>query len=234
MQFVSRSKWGARASRGTSYLASTKGVKVHYVGSPVSSMLLTQHSLCDDMVRQIQKSHMDGNGWNDIGYSALVCPHGYVFEGRGLHRLPAANGEGLNSGHYAVCGLVGDSGLRVPTDQMYNGIRDAIEWLRSKGDAGNEIKRHKDGYATSCPGPYLSDWVLRGAPRKDEEMATAKEVWDYPITSNNPKPWKAGSLLANLETDVDRTNETVSRLELKVTAMAETLDSLVAKIESLQ
>jgi hypothetical protein len=127
------------------------------------------HDRCAARVRQIQNAHMDGNGWNDIGYSALVCPHSYVFVGRGPHVLPAANGAGLNSGHYPVCGLVGDKGLTRPTNAMLSGIRDAIEWLRRKGDAGTEIKGHRDGYPTDCPGGPLYAWVKKGAPRPDQE-----------------------------------------------------------------
>lgn len=165
MRLVSRSAWGARATRGTTRLSSTAGVKVHYTGDPENPALLEHHERCDDRVRSIQNAHMDGNGWNDIGYSAVVCSHGYVYVGRGPHVLPAANGPGLNSGHYAVCGLVGSSGLVKPTDEMLGGIRDAIEWLRREGDAGNEIKGHRDGYSTDCPGDALYGWVRRGAPR---------------------------------------------------------------------
>ncbi|MFI6516862.1 N-acetylmuramoyl-L-alanine amidase [Spirillospora sp. NPDC050679] len=165
MKLVSRSQWGARAARGAERLGSTRGVKVHYVGSHVDPRLKDDHGRCAGVVRGIQRQHMDGNGWNDIGYSMAVCPHGHVFVGRGPHRLPAANGPGLNAGHYAVLGLVGDSGLTRPTDAMLHGIRDAVEYLRAQGSAGKEIKGHKDGYSTSCPGPALYAWVKAGAPR---------------------------------------------------------------------
>lgn len=45
---------------------------------------------------------MDGNGWIDVGYSLLCCPHRKVFEGRGPGNVPAANVVGLNSAHYAA------------------------------------------------------------------------------------------------------------------------------------
>ncbi len=99
------------------------------------------------------------------GNTMLVCPHRKVFEGRGPHHVPAANGSGLNSGHYAVLGLVGSSGFTKPTDGVLHGILDAIEYLRDKGGAGKEIKGHRDGYSTSCPGEPLYAWVKRGAPR---------------------------------------------------------------------
>lgn len=166
MKLITRKEWGARkASAPAPHLPSTRGVKIHYMGSRVDPRLADDHNLCAPAVRRVQVGHMDGNGWNDIGYSFVVCPHAYVFEGRGLHRLPAANGSGLNSGHYAVLGLVGNAGLVDPTDAMLNGIRDAIDYLRADGAAGKEIKGHKDGYATSCPGPKLYAWIKDGAPR---------------------------------------------------------------------
>ncbi|MEU7742550.1 peptidoglycan-binding protein [Nonomuraea sp. NPDC049158] len=99
------------------------------------------------------------------GNTYVACPHRKVFEGRGLHHLPAANGAGLNSGHYAVLGLVGNAGLVEPPDGLLNGILDAVEYVRERGKAGKEIKGHRDGYSTDCPGEPLYAWVKRGAPR---------------------------------------------------------------------
>ncbi|MGC5010596.1 peptidoglycan recognition protein family protein [Streptosporangium sp. DT93] len=166
IDLVTRREWGARSPRGSySRLTSTRGVKVHYTGGQVSPDIVDDHARCVAMVKSIQNHHMDGNGWIDVGYSLLVCPHRKVFEGRGLNRVPAANGAGLNSDHYAVLGLVGSSGLTTPNDGMLHGILDAIEYLRDKGGAGREIKGHRDGYSTSCPGEPLYTWVRKGAPR---------------------------------------------------------------------
>ncbi|WP_433423541.1 peptidoglycan recognition protein family protein [Microtetraspora malaysiensis] len=166
IDLVSRAAWGARAPRGSySRLTSTRGVKVHYTGGRVDPAIVTDHAKCVAMVKSIQDFHMDGNGWIDLGYSMIACSHRKVFVGRGPHNLPAANGAGLNSGHYAVLGLVGNSGLVTPTDGLLNAILDAIEYLRAKGGAGKEIKGHRDGYSTDCPGDALYAWVREGAPR---------------------------------------------------------------------
>lgn len=169
MQLVTRAQWGAKAPTADwTYVGSTLGVKVHYEGTAVPSSLVNDHSACAGRVRDIQASHManKAEGYIDIAYSAMVCPHGYVYEGRGLHHKTGANGNStLNWNHYAVCGMVGDSGLTQPTDAMLNGIRDAIEWFQAQGGAGSEIKGHRDGYATSCPGEPLYNWVKAGAPR---------------------------------------------------------------------
>jgi hypothetical protein len=175
IDLVSRAKWGARAPRGSyTYLPSARGAKVHYTGGRVDPATLTNHERCVDAVQGIQSGHMNGNGWMDIGYSLVVCAHRMVFMGRGLHHLPSANGSGLNSGHYAVLGLVGTAGVTKAPDAMLHGIRDAIEWLRDEGGAGPEIKGHCDGYATSCPGPDLYAWVRKGAPRPAAAAAPPK------------------------------------------------------------
>lgn len=169
MQLVTRDEWGAQPPRNDwRYVDSTDGVKIHYEGTDVPSDLPQHHDRCAGRVRAIQASHManTSEGWIDIAYNAMVCPHGYVFEGRGLHHETGANGnQPLNLGHYAVCGMVGDSGLTQPTDAMLHGLRDAIEWFQQQGGAGPEIKGHRDGYATSCPGGPLYAWVQAGAPR---------------------------------------------------------------------
>ncbi|TQF05575.1 N-acetylmuramoyl-L-alanine amidase [Kitasatospora acidiphila] len=170
MQFVTRDQWGACPPKSDfTWIDGTRGVKVHYEGTPVPADLAApdQHGRCAGRMRDLQASHQanTAEGYICVAYSAVVCPHGFVFEGRGVHHLQAANGPGLNSQHYSVCAMLGDSGLTQPTDAQLNGIRDAIEWLQRDGGAGSEIKGHRDGYATDCPGEPLYRWVQAGTPR---------------------------------------------------------------------
>jgi hypothetical protein len=173
MKLVTRAAWGARPSRyALVYIASTEGTKVHYEGTyvPKSLAAADAHDSCAGHVRDIQASHLANTreDYSDIAYNAMVCPHGYVFEGRGVHHKTGANGgQDLNKAHYAVCAMLGDSGLVQPTDAMLDGLVDAIQWFRSSGAAGSEILGHRDGYATSCPGDPLYAWVHAGAHRPD-------------------------------------------------------------------
>jgi hypothetical protein len=164
MKLVHRASWGAPTTSPAQYIQSTKGVKIHYLGTPYTSR---DHAQCDDQIRAIRAAHLKSpEGYSDIAYNALVCEHGHVFEGRGLHKKTGANGnQTLNSQHYAVCALLGSSGFTKPTDAMLNGLVDAIEWLRREGDAGPEVKGHRDGHPTACPGNALYAWVSAGAPR---------------------------------------------------------------------
>lgn len=166
MKFVRRAEWGAPSVSPSQYIGSTKGTKIHYLGSNYASR---EHSRCDDQVRAIRAAHLRSpEGYSDIAYNLLVCQHGYVYEGRGANKKTGANGNSsLNSRHYAVCALLAKKGggLDTPTDAMLHGLRDAIEYLRQQGDAGAEILGHRDGYATTCPGDALYAWVKKGAPR---------------------------------------------------------------------
>lgn len=176
MKLVPRSQWGARAYRtpngATPYSRARRGVKLHYLGTAYTDRT---HDKCAAYVRQLQAQHMDGNGWSDIGYSFVVCTHGYVYEGRGLKRRNSANGNTtLNDQDYAVLLMVGSSGLTEPTDAQLDGARDAIDYCRSEGPAGTWLGGHRDGYATACPGEAVYAWVKAGAPRPKTTAPAAK------------------------------------------------------------
>ena len=159
MKLVSRAAWGARSrSTSTNITPSRGGVTIHYVGA---SHINDSHASCAGRVRGIQNHHINGNGWADIAYSLLVCAHGYVYVGRGINRRTAANGTNAgNQNWYAVCALIG--GSQKPTDEMVQGIKDAIAYLRRSGGAGSRINGHRDHLATSCPGNPLYQMVRSG------------------------------------------------------------------------
>ncbi|MER6112444.1 peptidoglycan-binding protein [Streptomyces hirsutus] len=166
MKLITRAQLGWPASAAPDQLTA-KGVKVHYEGTAVSEDLLTNHALCIAEWKAIRKSHLANprENYSDVAYNYAACPHGYLLEGRGIGKRTGANGnQALNQAHYAILGLLGDSGLTKPTDAMIGAIRDGIELLRKHG-AGDEIKGHRDGYATQCPGDELYAWVKKGAPR---------------------------------------------------------------------
>ncbi|MFB6675616.1 peptidoglycan-binding protein [Streptomyces sp. NPDC056390] len=180
MKLITRAQLGWPASAAPSQ-ASTKGVKVHYEGSPVSTKLLTDHDACIAEWKAIRKSHLanKAEGYSDIAYNYGACPHGYLLEGRGIGKRTGANGsQPLNVAHYAIVGLVGSSGLTEPNDAMLSAIRDGIDLLRKHG-AGSEIKGHRDGYATACPGGPLYAWVQKGAPRPGGSTPATPSAPDY-------------------------------------------------------
>ncbi|WP_239134634.1 N-acetylmuramoyl-L-alanine amidase [Streptomyces sp. SID12488] len=205
MRLVTRAQLGWPASAAP-LQATTKGVKVHYEGTAVSTRLLTDHAACIAEWKAIRASHLANTteNYSDIAYNYGACPHGYLLEGRGLGRRTGANGnQTLNKAHYAIVGLVGDEGLTEPTGPMLGAIRDGIELLREDG-AGDEIEGHRDGYATACPGGPLYAWVQKGAPRpiKEDDVAlTADDINKVAIATVNHLLGGGGALE---NSDVDR------------------------------
>lgn len=204
-RLVDRSTWNAKKTKGEVLLSERpRGVKYHYVGSPVPVALADDHRKCVELVKSIQRQHMEGNLWADIGYTALVCWHRDVFIGRGPGVLCAANGPGLNAGHYAVCALLGTKGLTDPSDDMLHGLVDAREWLQAlparQMPCGPEVAGHRDGYATDCPGEPLYRWVRAGARRpgagggaRPQPPAWPGRVLSYPplMTGLDVRTWQA-------------------------------------------
>ena len=188
MAIESRAAWGARKPRSVSYVSKTKGVKAHYTGGHVNPATLTDHAKCRAAIRGIQNGHMDGNGWADIAYSMWVCNH-TAGMGRGPGVLTAANGPGLNADHYSILFLVGTSGVTEPTDNMKRHFHEARDYLRSKGGAGAEIKGHRDGYATSCPGEPIYKWIKAGA-----KLPATPKPGPQPAPKEDDDEMKYGSL----------------------------------------
>lgn len=177
MKWVSRTELGWPASAAPEQLTA-KGVKIHYEGTEVNC---DSHEDCVALVKRIRVAHLNHptENYSDIAYNLLVCLHGHVFEGRGKRKRTGANGnQELNKAHYAVCALLGSKGDVKPSEEMVDGIKDAIAYLRSYG-AGKEVKGHRDGHPTACPGEPLYALVKGGKlePGTWTPQPKPKPIW---------------------------------------------------------
>lgn len=197
--FVSRSQWGARSSQGSMNTISTKpkGSAIHWEGP---KMNITSHSQCDDRVRSIQNHHMDVNGWADIAYNLIACPHDYVFEGRGKGKGSAANGTTqANTDWYAVCALVGEGDPQPPT--LISAIQYGTKLCRDWG-AGPETKGHRDFVSTACPGDALYSHVQKGTFESGGSGGGSGGGGTTPPTTTAPKfPYPSDNYLGQESPD---------------------------------
>lgn len=178
--FTSRKEWGAVAPKHplAPFPSKPRGIKFHYTGGPVSPAVLRDHTRCIAYIRLIQRDHMNNKGWSDFAYNYVVCPHEVII-GRGLAAKSAANGNQiLNNGHYAVLFLVGNSGVTAPTAKMFETALELVAYIRENGPAGDELKGHRDGYSTDCPGDPIYSWIRAGCPKpkKEEELITPATI----------------------------------------------------------
>lgn len=147
------------------------GLVIHYDGA-TQGLASKPHSVCVAYWKRTRAFHMGpSRGWADIGYSFGACPHGYVFEGRGLDREQAAQ-PGGNATWYSVTLMSGPN--EYPTPEQINAVRQLRAWLMGKGVAG-AVRGHRDFFATSCPGDLLYRMVRDGTftkppNQKDDDM----------------------------------------------------------------
>lgn len=242
MQLVKRSAfgWGASAA---SYARPTRGLVIHYDGSN-QGLAGREHGACVDYWVRTRKFHMGSNrGWVDIGYSYGACPHGMVFEGRGLDRMQAAQPSG-NSTWYSVTLMSGPG--EDPTLAQINAVRELRQWLMGKG-VGPLVKGHRDFFSTSCPGDRLYRLVKNGTFAKpptgstidtEEDDVSAEDVLHGKHIVMNKgedaeKKVSLASFLQEIETEQDRTQERLDRIAAEQGQIRSHLDGLAAKQDKI-
>jgi len=195
--FVTRAGWGSSFDySGNTRMPSTcRGVALHWEGPKMGTW---GHDQCDNKVRQIEDFHVDGRGWAGIAYNALVCPHGYIFEGRGIRYRNAANGDPTkNAAYYAVC-FIGGQGDPFP-DAARRAFIKAVQWLRADGGAGTKVIGHRDVTSTACPGDVIETWLKATDFSAGVIVKPTTAVWGDPAT------WTIGAIGA----DVTRLGERI-------------------------
>ncbi len=178
---VPRSGWLANESirrGGPTYTSSIRLAIVHHTAG---SNTYTREQ-APAIVRAIQLYHVQANGWNDIGYNALVDKYGTVYEGRygGIAlNVVGAHARGFNTGSFGIAYL-GNFETTEPAQAGLDALARTIAWKLDVAhvdaesslnvvSGGNErfnpgigvflraISGHRDTGATSCPGDRLYD-----------------------------------------------------------------------------
>jgi len=176
---VPRLSWGADESirRGPpSYAPEVRFAVVHHTAGRNDYTRAEATSI----VKAIQLYHVQGNGWNDIGYNFLVDRFGTVYEGRygGVDKsVVGAHAQGFNTGSVGVA-LLGTYGDVAPSRAAQDAIARLLAWRLDLAhvdptgfltaiSGGNErfgssipvtlraVSGHRDTGFTECPGDEL-------------------------------------------------------------------------------
>jgi hypothetical protein len=175
--FVSRAEWGASQCppRQKPLYGTVKAVIVHHT---VSLNDYTPEE-APGIVLAICRYHRNSNGWNDIGYNALVDKYGVLYEGRagGLDRaVVGAQAQGFNS-ETAGISTIGDYTRTEAPPETLDALARYIRWklgvhlqplsgaVRLTSAGGSEsrygagahvtvdrVLGHRDVGRTACPG----------------------------------------------------------------------------------
>jgi hypothetical protein len=131
-QIVSRAAWGADLAsggcppRGPPQYGTVQAAVIHHT---VNANDYTPEE-APSIVLGICRFHVYGNGWNDIGYNALVDRYGTLYEGRagGLKRpVVGAQAQGFNSQTTSIASI-GDHTTEAPTPQAQRSIIQFLAW----------------------------------------------------------------------------------------------------------
>jgi hypothetical protein len=163
----SRAAWGADESlrHGTVLYGSIQAAFVHHTVSQNNYSA----SQVPAIIRGIYAFHVNGRGWNDIGYNFLVDRFGRIWEGRygGITRpVVGAHTRDYNSNSFAMSAIGNFDVAHVPSaivsayERLFawkltmHGIP-AIGTVVLNGHLINRISGHRDVGSTACPGRYL-------------------------------------------------------------------------------
>ena len=176
---ISRLSWGANESirrAAPLYAGGLHFAVVHHTAGTNSYTRAESAAI----VRGIMTYHVQGNGWNDIGYNFVVDRYGQIFEGRygGIDRnVVGAHAEGFNTGSVGVAVIGSYSGagitaaarealVRLLAWRLDVGHVDPLSTLTwSSGGNGRfptgvgvflrAVSGHRDTGLTECPGDAL-------------------------------------------------------------------------------
>jgi flagellar hook assembly protein FlgD len=176
---VRRPEWGADESivrAKPSYASALRFAVVHHTAGTNSYSAAESAAI----VRGIERYHVLGNGWNDIGYNFLVDKYGQVFEGRAggiTKNVVGAHAEGFNTGSTGVAVLGNYESQRISRaaraalvkllawrlDLAHVNPLGRLTWTSGgnpKYPPGTKvslraISGHRDTGPTSCPGGSL-------------------------------------------------------------------------------
>lgn len=148
-----RGAWGALPPRRTARLGAVELAVVHHTTGPSRR----QDGRTPELIREIQRLHMESNGWDDIGYNLLIDERGRVYEGRAGgpdQAVIGAHALGLNARSTGIA-LVGDFSVAAPSEPACEALAALLGWKLgrhglSPGDA--TVIAHRDLAATACPG----------------------------------------------------------------------------------
>ena len=181
-EVVTRAEWGASQCppRDRPSYGSVKAVHVHHTVS------LNDYSPEEGpaIVLAICRFHRNSNGWDDIGYNALVDKYGVLYEGRagGLDQaVIGAQAQGFNSETAGIASIGDHTSVGAPPETL-DALARYIRWklqvhaqplsgtveLRSSGGSATRypagtrvlVERvigHRDTGRTACPGQLLYD-----------------------------------------------------------------------------
>lgn len=196
------------------------GLKFKYGLTPINKSKvdkLVQHHMAHKSwgIKDVHNYHINGNGWNGIGYNFWIDFKGNIYQGRGFN--VGAHVGGHNS-HTIGIGYQGDfTKQKMPDAQLKSGM-ELNKWLIDQlpNVSKNDIIGHRDLASTSCPGQnFRMSELIKGVGGKSVK----------PSKTSTTKPSKSKNK-ANLTVDGKWGKSTTRALQK---ALGTPVDGIISK-----
>ena len=160
-KIIPRSTWGAGKPRKTpSKVSWSRNIQVWVHNTEYPTLGIGETAANEyKRMREIQNLHFGskpaGRGWDDIGYHYVIMPSGRIYEGRGKGVI-GSHCPGQNS--KPGIAFDGKFNSEIPSKEAL----ESFAWLLDHLNLGkNNLKGHRDGFDTSCPGNALYNYLIR-------------------------------------------------------------------------
>lgn len=157
-----RSSMGWPYTPNAERAACDTGMVAHYNGGPTGLSVDKPHSKCREYWDWCRDFHINGNGWNDVGYCWFMCPHGIALQGRATEDslyVQAAQPGGNSTWMSCTFGIGGDE---VPSDEAILGWQLLRDHCEHRYGVGDPVLPHSAFIPTDCPGAEIDDLIENG------------------------------------------------------------------------
>lgn len=182
---ITTNEWDAKSpTLGTSPFPTTSPnyIVIHNTDTPNSPQSFSKETLegAKQLAHDIQRWHMDDNGWSDSGHNFLNTTGGFILEGRHGSLNAIQQGHCIRSAHAAqdpgkLAGGNSSPGIenegnfmtfQMEKTQWNSLVTLCVSLCSSCGISPINIKGHRDFSYSNCPG----DWLYAQLPRLRQEV----------------------------------------------------------------
>ena len=157
-------QWGARPPKqGIETIGRSRELVQHHTAGHVRQLgdpKITTKAEAMQYARDIQRYHMDANGWNDSGHNFLVCRAGFILQGRWLtvsaiqarHMVRSAH-AGDNYGNEQIGIEFEHAGTETMTKKQRDAGAELMAWVSLQYGLKKilPMNPHSKYSATACP-----------------------------------------------------------------------------------
>jgi hypothetical protein len=157
---ISRSVWGAQDPDKSKFWAmdGVQRITVHHSGLE-DPFFATDFDSDAAMVRTIQRSHMNGRDFGDIGYHFVIDPAGRIWQGREMKWQGAHTHD--NNPHNIGVVCLGNFDKQNPTEKQKATLKSWLIQLKTTYKVPTRsIYTHQELSPSSCPGKNLQKYMV--------------------------------------------------------------------------